>query len=158
VIRAGKLAALGCLLAAAGVVASEARSEPQASGAVPARQDPAVDYMLQCQGCHLEDGSGSPGAVPDLRASLGPLLAAPGGREYLARVPGAAQSPLSDTRLAAVLDWMIREFAPAGAAAEHAAYRSEEVARWRSEPYSEVQSVRRELLSRTRAGAAAHAR
>ena len=140
-IRAAALAALACLLAAAA-----------------SAQDPAVDYMLQCQGCHRADGSGSPGAVPDLRASLAPLLAAPGGREYLVRVPGAAQSPLSDTRLAAVLDWMIREFAPAAAAAEHAGYRSEEVARWRSQPYSEVQSLRRDLLSGTRAGAAPHAR
>jgi hypothetical protein len=62
--------------------------------------DPRVDYMLQCQGCHLADGSGAPGAVPDLRGSLGRFLGVPGGREYLVRVPGAAQSspPTSDSR------------------------------------------------------------
>jgi hypothetical protein len=116
--------------------------------------DPRVDYMLQCQGCHLADGSGSPGAVPDLRGSLARFLGVPGGREYLVRVPGAAQSSLSDARLAALLDWMIREFGPAEAAARLEPYRSEEVARWRAEPYSEVQTVRRKLLRRIAAGAA----
>ena len=136
--RAATLAALVCLFTAT------ARA-----------QDPRVDYMLQCQGCHLADGSGSPGAVPDLRGSLGRFLAAPGGREYLVRVPGAAQSPLSDPRLAALLDWMIREFGPAEAAAELEPYRAEEVARWRADPYLEVQTVRRELIRRIEALSAA---
>lgn len=137
--RAAALACLALLLAA---VAARA-------------QDPRADYMLQCQGCHRADGAGSPGAVPDLRGSLARFASVPGGREYLVRVPGAAQAPLSDQRLAAVLDWMLREFGPAEAAAGLAPYRAEEVARWRSEPYSEVQTVRRELLSRLDAGSAA---
>jgi mono/diheme cytochrome c family protein len=138
VSRLPALAALACLA----VLSAGARA-----------QDPRVDYMLQCQGCHLADGSGSPGAVPDLRGSLGRFLSVPGGREYLVRVPGAAQSPLSDQRLAAVLDWMLREFGPAEAAAEPLPYRAEEVARWRAQPYLEVQAVRRELLDRIEAGA-----
>jgi hypothetical protein len=137
VIRAAVLAALGGLLAAAA-----------------AAQDPRIDYMLQCQGCHLADGSGSPGAVPDLRGSLARFLSVPGGREYLVRVPGAAQSPLSDRRLAAVLDWMIREFGPAEAAAAAQPYRAEEVARWRADPYLEVQAVRQELIRRIEAASA----
>jgi mono/diheme cytochrome c family protein len=137
VSRLRALAALACLLAA------------------PARAaDPRADYMLQCQGCHLPDGSGSPGAVPDLRGSLARFLTVPGGREYLVRVPGAAQSPLSDARLAALLDWMLREFGPAEAAAGHEPYRAEEVARWRAQPYLEVESVRRALLRRIELGSA----
>jgi hypothetical protein len=140
-IRAAALPALACLIAAA-------------AGA----QDPAVDYMLQCQGCHRADGSGSPGAVPDLRDSLARFLSVPGGREYLVRVPGAAQSPLSDERLAALLDWMLREFGPAEAAAGSAPYRADEVAGWRAQPYLEVEPVRRELLRRIDAAAAPYAR
>ncbi len=136
-IRAGKLAALGCLLAAAA-----------------AAQDPRVDYMLQCQGCHRADGAGSPDAVPDLRGSLARFLSVPGGREYLVRVPGAAQAPLSDERLAAVLDWMLREFGPAEAAAGLEPYRADEVASWRAQPYLEVESVRRELIRRIEAASA----
>ena len=78
----------------------------------------------------------------------------PGGREYLVRVPGAAQSTLSDERLAALLDWMIREFGPAEVAAQLDPYRAEEVARWRAQPYTEVQTVRQQLLSRIEARSA----
>jgi len=136
-------AALALLFAAGALGAAGARAA-----------DPRVDYMLQCQGCHLADGSGSPGAVPDLRDSIGRFLAVPGGREYLVRVPGAAQAPLSDARLAALLDWMIREFGPADAAAQLEPFRAEEVGRQRAQPYAEVQSVRRELLARIAAAEA----
>jgi cytochrome c551/c552 len=112
----------------------------------PARADPAIDYMLQCQGCHAPDGSGAPGAVPDLRGNLARFARVPGGREYLIRVPGSAQSPLSDAGLAALLDWMIREFGPADAAREVPAFSAEEVARHRRPPLLEVQNVRRGLL------------
>jgi hypothetical protein len=123
--------------------------------AVPARaQDPRIDYILQCQGCHLADGSGAEGAVPDLRGSLGRFLAVPGGREYLARVPGAAQAPLSDQRLAALLDWMIREFDAVAAAGGFEPYRAAEVARFRAQPYADVAPVRRALLRRVEAAAA----
>jgi hypothetical protein len=114
-------------------------------------QDPRVDYMLQCQGCHREDGSGAPGAVPDLRGSLRRFLAVPGGREYLVRVPGVAQSPLSDQRLAALLDWMIEAFDPAGPEGAAPPYRAAEVARLRARPYADVAPVRRELLRRMQA-------
>ena len=108
--------------------------------------------MLQCQGCHAPDGSGAPGAVPDLRGNLARLALVPGGREYLIRVPGSAQSPLSDAALAALLDWMVREFGPADAAREVAAFSAEEVARHRRPPLLEVQKVRRELLRRIERG------
>ena len=72
-------------------------------------ETPQILYMLQCQGCHLADGTGAPGAVPSLEG-MGRFLSVPGGREYLVRVPGSAQSPLSDLELAEVLNWMLREF------------------------------------------------
>lgn len=72
--------------------------------------DPRSDYLLHCAGCHRPDGTGLPPDVPSLAGPLGPLVAAPGGRDYLARVPGAAQAPLSDEALAAVLNWVILEF------------------------------------------------
>jgi len=75
-----------------------------------AMSDPRSDYLLHCAGCHRPDGTGLPPDVPSLAGPLGPLVAAPGGRDYLARVPGAAQAPLSDEALAAVLNWVILEF------------------------------------------------
>jgi hypothetical protein len=112
-------------------------------------QDPRVDYMLQCQGCHLADGSGKPGAVPDLRASLPLLLGAAGGREFLVRVPGVAQARLADERLAALLDWLVGEYGGARAAAA-AAYAPDEVGRLRAQPFADVAAARVELLRRTR--------
>lgn len=118
-------------------------------GGGPARaadEDPRVLYMLHCQGCHLPDGTGSPGAVPALRDSVARFLAVPGGREFLVRVPGSANAPLSDAELAAVLNWMVREFGPARFARAARPYEPDEVARLRRAPLVEVDSVRESLL------------
>jgi mono/diheme cytochrome c family protein len=69
---------------------------------------PAHDYLLSCGGCHGLDGSGSV-RVPSLRG-VDRLLARPGGRDYVLRVPGVASAPLSDARLAALLDWVFTHF------------------------------------------------
>jgi hypothetical protein len=78
--------------------------------AVPAVADPRSDYLMHCAGCHLADASGKPPYVPTLAGPLGRIAASPEGRDYLARVPGAAQAPISDDRLAAVLNWLLLEF------------------------------------------------
>jgi mono/diheme cytochrome c family protein len=104
--------------------------------------------MLQCQGCHLPQGAGAPGGVPDLRGRAALLARAPGGREYLVRVPGVAQAPLSDARLTALLDFVVREFGPEDAAAGVAPFSAAEVARWRAQPYADPAPARRALLAR----------
>lgn len=91
---------------------------PAVVGAAPPRavapgaagqDDPAEHYLLHCSGCHGADGRGIPGVTPSLH-DLAPLAATPAGRAYLARVPGVAQAPLSDTSLAALLDWLLARF------------------------------------------------
>jgi hypothetical protein len=114
--------------------------------ATPARGDPGVDYVLQCRGCHGPDGSGAPGAAPSFRGQLGRFLWVPGGREYLVRVPGAAQSELDDARTAALLNWLLHEFSPGEIPPDFAPYEEEEVARERRHPLIDVQATRRELL------------
>ena len=69
--------------------------------------------MLHCQGCHRPDGSGVPGAVPDLRGHVSVFLGSPAGRAFLVRVPGSANAPLSDRELAELLNWMVGRFDPA---------------------------------------------
>jgi mono/diheme cytochrome c family protein len=64
------------------------------------------NYLLHCSGCHLPDGVGVPGTTPSLR-ELAPVLAAPGGRDYLGRVPGVAQASLSNVELARLLNWVL---------------------------------------------------
>ena len=108
--------------------------------------DPGTDYILNCRGCHGPDGSGLVGAAPSFRGQVGKFLWVPGGREYLIRVPGTAQSELSDARVAALLNWIVREFSPDEVPADFSPYTADEVARHRRPPLSEVDTVRRELL------------
>ena len=65
-----------------------------------AAADPRSDYLMHCAGCHLVDANGVPPLVPSLAGPLGRIAASPAGRDYIARVPGAAQAPLSDAELA----------------------------------------------------------
>src|SRR5438132_12490830 len=67
-----------------------------------------ANYMLNCMGCHLPDGSGAAGKVPSVRESLVTLSSSAAGRRFLVQVPGASQSPLTDLELAQVLNWMVR--------------------------------------------------
>jgi mono/diheme cytochrome c family protein len=78
---------------------------------VPVAAEPPVreDYTLHCSGCHGRDATGTAGVAPTLHG-LRVLLDREGGREYLARVPGVAQAPLSDARLARLLNWVLSEF------------------------------------------------
>ena len=69
-----------------------------------------TDYLLHCAGCHMPEGNGLPPEVPTLVGSLGRIAASDEGRDYIARVPGASQAPISDAQLAAVLNWVLLEF------------------------------------------------
>ena len=116
--------------------------------AVAARAEtPQVDYMLQCQGCHRADGSGTPDAIPEFADFVGRFLEVPGGRAYLVQVPGSAQSPLNDAELAALLNWIVTRFGPTDPDHDFARFTAAEVARVRGTPLTDVARVRRELLA-----------
>jgi hypothetical protein len=108
---------------------------------------PAVDYALNCQGCHRADGEGTPGTVPALKDSVARFLARPEGRDYLMRVPGVAQSTLDDPALAAVLTWMVRQFDASHVPQGFTPFSAEEVGKARRNPLAEVDAVRRRILS-----------
>ena len=107
---------------------------------------PAVDYALNCQGCHLDDGSGTAGSVPPLAGSVGRFLRVPGGREFIVRVPGVATSALDDAALAAVLNWMLERFGPPHLPEKYAPYTAAEVGALRQKPLTNVDRVRAELI------------
>src|SRR5574341_1509188 len=100
--------------------------------------DPQADYMLHCRGCHGPDGLGLAGAAPSFRGQVAKFLAVPGGREYLIRVPGTAQSELSDARTATLLNWMLQEFSADELPRDFTAFSTEEVARHRRSPLTDV--------------------
>lgn len=108
-----------------------------------AAADARFDYLLYCAGCHLEDGSGAPPEVPDLRTDLVRFARMPDGRDYLARVPGSSQAPISNERLAAVLNWMLDSFYDGHDAP---VYTAEEVGNYRVSPLLDPLRHRSELL------------
>jgi len=112
--------------------------------------EPKVNFQLHCMGCHLADGSGSPGRVPSLRRSLVLLSAFPSGRDYLIRVPGVAQSPLSDEETAALLNWMARNVSDLPPPRDFLEYSAAEIARSRSHPLAAVGAVRARLMRAAR--------
>ncbi|HKF96697.1 MAG TPA: hypothetical protein VKB20_00460 [Steroidobacteraceae bacterium] len=110
--------------------------------------EPAVNYMLQCMGCHTPDGSGEPGRVPSIRDTVLPFARLPAGRRYIVQVPGAAQSTLSDVELAALINWMIVELGHATPQG-FAPFTAAEVAQYRRTPLTDVRSERERLLALT---------
>jgi mono/diheme cytochrome c family protein len=128
-MRARRAALLLCLLASPALAGS-----------------PAVDYALNCQGCHRDDGSGTPGSVPPLAGSVGRFMGVPGGREFVVQVPGVATSALDDEALAAVLNWMLGRFGPPHLPDKLAPYTAAEVGALRRKPLTNVDRVRAELI------------
>ena len=109
--------------------------------------DAAMNYRLHCEGCHQQDGSGQPGYIPDLRENVSRFLAIPEGRVYLARVPGTAQSLLSDTERAEVLNYIVRSFDKDHLPVDFVPYRAEEIAKWRYDALSQPSVVRASLIA-----------
>jgi hypothetical protein len=108
-----------------------------------------ANYMLNCMGCHLADGSGAPGKVPSLRDSLARLSTSSAGRRYLVQVPGSSQSPLSNLELAQVLNWMVRNLSRGALADGFTEFTAVEVADYRRVTLVNVADTRAQLLART---------
>jgi len=108
--------------------------------------DPATDFMLHCMGCHGANAEGVPGKVPPLAQSLGEFMRSPAGRNYVLRVPGAANSMLSDDRLAAVLNWIAERFSGGEAVAAVRQFTPQEVTASRHVPLVSVQLARRQVI------------
>jgi hypothetical protein len=121
----------------------------------PVRANPAQDYMLYCMGCHGAQAEGVPGKVPPLAHSLGMFMRTPGGRNYVLRVPGAANSALSDAQLAGVLNWLAHEFNAGELTADVPMFTAAEVTAQRHSPLVSVLAARREVVRDLAASGAA---
>jgi mono/diheme cytochrome c family protein len=140
--------ALGMTVAAAVAVSFlSARSEgtpvvrPASNG-----RSPQVNYMTQCQGCHLPAGQGRAGQVPSLDGQLQHFLATEEGRRFLIQVPGSANARLSDADLAAVLNWMVVTMSPLKAG-EFEPYGAQEVERYRDMKLADIQARRMAIVA-----------
>jgi mono/diheme cytochrome c family protein len=109
------------------------------------------DYILYCMGCHGPAGAGVPGKVPPLAGSLARFMRSAEGREYLTRVPGAANSPISDAQLAAVLNWAAQRFCAQDWNEATVAFTGAEVAAHRHHPLADVSARRQAIVSNLQA-------
>jgi hypothetical protein len=109
--------------------------------------EPQMNYILQCMGCHTPDGSGVPDRVPSIRQTLVPFASRADGRKFLVQVPGSAQSRLNDTELAELLNWMIRSLSEHEVPPDFKPFSADEVARYRSQPLTQVRAERDRLMN-----------
>lgn len=110
--------------------------------------DPQIDYMLQCQGCHLEDGRGSASAgVPSIVGLAKRFLEVPGGRTFLVQVPGVMQAPLDDGAVAALMNWMLMRYPGSEAAPAFTLYTKQEITNLRSKTPIDVAATRARLIA-----------
>ena len=124
------------LAAATSLVAGAAQASPQ------------QDYVLYCMGCHGPQAEGVPGKVPPLAHALGRYMRTPAGRNYVLRVPGAANSVLSDAQLAGVLNWLAQTFDEDElSAGDVPLFTAAEVTGLRHSPLPSVLATRREVVS-----------
>jgi hypothetical protein len=114
--------------------------------AVRAHANPTQDYMLYCMGCHGPRAEGIPGKVPPLAHVVGLYMRTSAGRNYVLRVPGVANSALSDGQLAAVLNWLAQGFDPNGLSKAVPLFSPSEVTVSRHSPLASVLATRREVI------------
>lgn len=107
------------------------------------------DYLLNCAGCHQLNGLGSV-TVPSLRG-LSALSDTRATRSYLIKVPGVAQAPLSDERLAALMNWLLKRFT---GEPPNPRYTAKEVSQLRKSPFLDPFAARARLPVRVNATSA----
>jgi hypothetical protein len=125
------LSAMGLFALAAG---AQAGAEPAALPGVANAEQARIDYILKCQGCHQPEGDGDLAHTPPLKGEVARFLHVPGGREFLARVPGVASVDLSDARLAQLLNWTVQRFDRVNVPTDFAPYSAAEISQLRRRP------------------------
>ncbi len=105
------------------------------------------DWRLQCQGCHgAEARGGNLDKVPNMFGILASFLKVEGGRQYLTEVPGVVAAPLSNERLADLMNWMMREFDGDNLPMNVSPFTAEEMKASRDKPMVTEIMARREAL------------
>ena len=107
-----------------------------------------VNYMIHCQGCHLAQAEGFAGKVPPMKDFVGYFLHSQEGREFLIRVPGVAQSALTDQEIAELMNWLLTTYSAAQLPDEFVRFTVTEVALLRQEPERDPDTARAGILAR----------
>lgn len=110
-------------------------------------RSPHANYILRCAGCHAMDGSGHPaGGIPDFRNLVGAFARDETGRTYLMHVPGVIGASLSDTEIAAVLNYIMDNWGGDSVPAGFVPFTGAEVGVLRAENIGDVVAYRRKLV------------
>jgi mono/diheme cytochrome c family protein len=137
------------LLSAFGVMGKAHTEGLQKAALINNPQKAALNWMINCQGCHGVDAMGSPNGAPPMPGVVGKFLQADGGREYLVRVPGVAISPIPDDELADLLNWMLLRFSCDALPVDFKPYDAAEVSALRADVLiTQAASERARLLAR----------
>lgn len=137
------VAALSLVAASTGALAEPIIPIPGVDRPDRARQN----YILKCQGCHGAEASGDLSLTPPMAGMVSQFLSVPGGRNYLARVPGVATAPIDDAALAELLNWTLFRFDAAHVPAGFQPYSAQEMAGLRKAPLrTEAAAQRRALI------------
>lgn len=113
------------------------------------KQQPEINYLQFCQGCHRADGSGSrSNDVPDLRGSVGNFLYLKEGRDFLVQVAGVAQAPISDVELAELMNWTLYKFGASEMPDLFVPYDAEEVHKLRMNRPTNTSTIRNNLAKK----------
>jgi hypothetical protein len=96
-------------------------------------------YLQHCGGCHGIQGDSAPREIPSLRGQVGNFLCTAEGRAYLIRLPNIALAPVSDQKLADMMNFVVFELGGAsGPAAQAPRYTATEVAQLRARPLTDT--------------------
>ena len=145
--RCVRLAIAAAALAWCGTAAAQAGAE--AHRLAPNGQTPHMNYLHYCAGCHLPDGSGKPDkGIPNMRGVLGEFLRVDGGREFIIKVPGVSHTPLADSDVAALMNWLLAGMAQPSTPPNTPPYTAAEVTRLRSERMVDIPGTRKEIIER----------
>ncbi len=106
-----------------------------------------LNFIQHCSGCHGRDGSGAPSkGVPSMRGALGDFLMLKGGREFIVQVPGVMNSPLGDSDIATLMNWLLPLVSAPTMPRDFVPYNADEIARLRQSRPHDVPAARRKLL------------
>ncbi len=129
--------------------AGAAQAAGEAPHLAPNGQTPHMNFLHYCAGCHLPDGSGKPSkGIPNMQGVLGQFLRVEGGREFIIKVPGVSHTPLGDSDVAALMNWLLDGIARPSTPPNTPPYTAAEVTRLRSARMVDIPATRKEIVER----------
>lgn len=102
--------------------------------AAGAERSARANYLEHCAGCHGLLGQSASQLVPDLKGRAGYFLCTPASRSYVIRLPNITFATLTDTELAAVLNYIALDIGASARTAKFPPFANAEVTQQRNSP------------------------